>query len=81
MDSSQVDYFKALKIPINFIRNQLEVTTATKNITVGQKINLSEINLKKILKIKPYPLLHMFPYKPMLIILLVILSEISVLYL
>ena len=31
MDSSQIDYFQALKIPTKVMRNQLEITTATKS--------------------------------------------------
>jgi len=54
MDSSQIDYFQALKIPTKVSRNQLEITTATKILTVGQKITLSEINLMKKFNIKPY---------------------------
>ena len=54
MDSSQIDYFQALKIPTKVMRNQLEITTATKILTVGQKITLSEINLMKKFNIKPY---------------------------
>ena len=46
MDSSQIDYFQALKIPTKVMRNQLEITTATKILTVGQKITLSEIDEK-----------------------------------
>ena len=41
MDSSQIDYFQALKIPTKVMRNQLEITTATKILSVGQKITLS----------------------------------------
>jgi large subunit ribosomal protein LP0 len=47
MDSSQIDFFQALKIPTKVMRNQLEITTATKILSVGQKITLSEINLMK----------------------------------
>ena len=54
MDSSQIDYFQALKIPTKVMRNQLEITTATKILSVGQKITLSEINLMKKFNIKPY---------------------------
>ena len=54
MDSSQIDYFQALKIPTKVMRNQLEITTATKILAVGQKITLSEINLMKKFNIKPY---------------------------
>ena len=54
MDSSQIDYFQALKIPTKVSRNQLEITTATKILHVGQKITLSEINLMKKFNIKPY---------------------------
>ena len=54
MDSSQIDYFQALKIPTKVSRNQLEITTATKILSVGQKITLSEINLMKKFNIKPY---------------------------
>ena len=54
MDSSQIDYFQALKIPTKVMRNQLEITSATKILTVGQKITLSEINLMKKFNIKPY---------------------------
>ena len=54
MDSSQIDYFQALKIPTKVMRNQLEITTATKILTVGQKITLSEINLMKKFNIRPY---------------------------
>ena len=54
MDSSQIDYFQALKIPTKVMRNQLEITTATKILVPGQKITLSEINLMKKFNIKPY---------------------------
>ena len=54
MDSSQIDYFQALKIPTKVMRNQLEITTSTKILTVGQKITLSEINLMKKFNIRPY---------------------------
>jgi large subunit ribosomal protein LP0 len=54
MDSSQIEYFQALKIPTKVIKNQLEIVTATKILTVGAKITLSEINLMKKFNIKPY---------------------------
>ena len=54
MDSSQIEYFQALKIPTKVIKNQLEIVSATKILTVGQKISLSEINLMKKFNIKPY---------------------------
>lgn len=54
MDSSQIEYFQALKIPTKVVKNQLEITSATKILTVGQKISLSEINLMKKFNIKPY---------------------------
>jgi len=54
MDSSQIEYFQALKIPTKVIKNQLEIVSATKILTVGQKITLSEINLMKRFNIKPY---------------------------
>jgi large subunit ribosomal protein LP0 len=54
MDSSQIEYFQALKIPTKVIKNQLEIVTATKILTVGSKITLSEINLMKKFNIKPY---------------------------
>lgn len=54
MDSSQIEYFQALKIPTKVVKNQLEINTATKILTVGQKITLSEINLMKKFNIKPY---------------------------
>lgn len=54
MDSSQIDYFQALKIPTKVMRNQLEITTATKILVPGQKITLSEINLMKKFNIRPY---------------------------
>jgi len=37
MDSSQIEYFQALKIPTKVIKNQLEIITATKILIVGQK--------------------------------------------
>lgn len=54
MDSSQIEYFQALKINTKLIKNQLEIVTATKILTIGQKITLSEINLMKKFNIKPY---------------------------
>jgi len=54
MDSSQIEYFQALKIPTKVIKNQLEIVTATKILVVGQKITMSEINLMKKFNIKPY---------------------------
>ena len=54
MDSSQIDYFQALKIPTKVMRNQLEITNSTKILSVGQKISISEINLMKKFNIKPY---------------------------
>ncbi len=54
MDSSQIEYFQALKIPTKVIKNQLEIVTSTKILTVGCKISLSEINLMKKFNIKPY---------------------------
>ena len=65
MDSSQIDYFQALKIPTKVMRNQLEITTATKILTVGQKITLSEINLMKKFNIKPYK--HQMKIKKLLL--------------
>lgn len=54
MDSSQIEYFQALKIPTKVIKNQLEIVSATKILVIGQKISLSEINLMKKFNIKPY---------------------------
>ena len=54
MDSSQIEYFQALKIPTKVIKNQLEIVTSTKILSVGSKITLSEINLMKKFNIKPY---------------------------
>jgi len=54
MDASQIDYFQALKIPTKVVKNQLEIMSATKILTVGQKISMSEINLMKKFNIKPY---------------------------
>lgn len=54
MDSSQIEYFQALKIPTKVIKNQLEIVTATKILQIGSKISLSEINLMKKFNIKPY---------------------------
>jgi large subunit ribosomal protein LP0 len=54
MDSSQIEYFQALKIPTKVIKNQLEIVSATKILVVGQKISMSEINLMKKFNIKPY---------------------------
>jgi large subunit ribosomal protein LP0 len=54
MDSSQIEYFQALKIPTKVIKNQLEIVASTKILTIGQKISLSEINLMKKFNIKPY---------------------------
>ncbi len=54
MDSSQIEYFQALKITTKVIKNQLEIINATKILTIGQKITLSEINLMKKFNIKPY---------------------------
>jgi len=54
MDSSQIEYFQALKIPTKVIKNQLEIVSATKILTVGAKITLSEINLMKRFNIRPY---------------------------
>ena len=65
MDSSQIDYFQALKIPTKVMRNQLEITSATKILVPGQKITLSEINLMKKFDIKPYK--HTVKIKKMLL--------------
>jgi len=54
MDASQIDYFQALKIPTKVVKNQLEVMSATKILSIGQKISMSEINLMKKFNIKPY---------------------------
>lgn len=54
MDSSQIEYFQALKIPTKVIKNQLEIVTATKILQIGSKITMSEINLMKKFNIKPY---------------------------
>ena len=54
MDSSQIEYFQALKIPTKVIKNQLEIVSSTKILVVGQKITMSEINLMKKFNIKPY---------------------------
>ncbi len=54
MDSSQIEYFQALKIPTKVIKNQLEIVSATKILVIGQKISMSEINLMKKFNIKPY---------------------------
>jgi len=54
MDSSQIEYFQALKIPTKVVKNQLEIVSATKILTIGQKITMSEINLMKKFNIKPY---------------------------
>lgn len=54
MDSSQIEYFQALKIPTKVIKNQLEIVSNTKILVIGQKISLSEINLMKKFNIKPY---------------------------
>lgn len=65
MDSSQIDFFQALKIPTKVSRNQLEITTATKILVPGQKITLSEINIMKKFNIKPYK--HTVKIKKMLL--------------
>jgi large subunit ribosomal protein LP0 len=54
MDASQIEYFQALNIQTKVIKNQLEIINATKILTIGQKITLSEINLMKKFNIKPY---------------------------
>jgi len=54
MDASQIDYFQALKIPTKVVKNQLEIMSPTKILTIGQKISMSEINLMKKFNIKPY---------------------------
>jgi len=54
MDASQIDYFQALKITTKVVKNQLEITNATKILSIGQKISMSEINLMKKFNIKPY---------------------------
>jgi hypothetical protein len=54
LDSSQIEYFLALKIPTKVIKNQLEIVSAANILTIGQKITMSEINLMKKLNIKPY---------------------------
>jgi len=61
MDSSQIEYFQALKIQTKVIKNQLEIITDSKILQVGQKITLSEINLMKKFNIKPYK--HMVQIK------------------
>ena len=65
MDSSQIDYFQALKIPTKVMRNQLEITTATKILKKKKKITLSEINLMKKFNIKPYK--HQMKIKKLLL--------------
>jgi len=54
MDASQIEYFQILKIPTKVVKNQLEIMSATKILTIGQKITMSEINLMKKFNIKPY---------------------------
>lgn len=54
MDSSQIEMFQALKIQTKVIKNQLEIINDAKVLVVGQKINISEINLMKKFNIKPY---------------------------
>lgn len=54
MDASQIDYFQGLRIPTKVIRNQLEITSATRILSVGQKCTLSEINLMNKFGIKPF---------------------------
>lgn len=54
MDSSQIEYFQALKINTKVVKNQLDIVTAAKILVVGQKISMSEINLMKKFNIKPY---------------------------
>jgi large subunit ribosomal protein LP0 len=54
MDASQVDFFQNLRIQTKVVRNQLEVINATKILSVGQKITLSEINLMVKFNIKPF---------------------------
>lgn len=61
MDSSQIEYFQALKIPTKVMKNQLEIVTSTKILSVGSKVTLSEINLMKKFNIKPYK--HMVQIK------------------
>lgn len=65
MDSSQIELFQALKIPTKVARNQLEITSATKILSVGQKITLTEINLMKKFNIKPYN--HMVKIKKIIL--------------
>jgi|LauGreDrversion4_2_1035121.scaffolds.fasta_scaffold727534_1 large subunit ribosomal protein LP0 len=54
MDSSQIEYFHALKITTKVVKNQLEIVNPTKILVIGQKITSSEINLMKKFNIKPY---------------------------
>jgi len=54
MDSSQIELFQALKIQTKVMKNQLEIINDSKVLVVGQKINISEINLMKKFNIKPY---------------------------
>jgi large subunit ribosomal protein LP0 len=54
MDSSQIEYFQALKIQTKVMKNQLEIVAPAKILVVGQKITMSEINLMKKFNIKPY---------------------------
>lgn len=54
MDTSQIEFFQALKIPTKVSRSQLEITAPTKILSPGQKITLSEINLMKRFNIKPF---------------------------
>jgi len=54
MDASQVEFFGNLNIQTKVVKNQLDIMNPTKILSVGQKITLSEINLMKMFKIKPF---------------------------
>lgn len=54
LDSSKVDLFQALKITTKVIKNQLEIMSNSKILSVGSKIGIPEINLMKQFNIKPF---------------------------
>jgi len=54
LDPSHIELFQALKIPTAVIKGQLEIIREARILSIGQKINLPEINIMKKFNIKPY---------------------------
>lgn len=54
MDASQVEFFQQVRIQTKVVKNQLDIISDSKILSVGQKITLSEINLMNKFGIKPF---------------------------